>query len=189
MLQALDLSAEAQAALLPALSQPLPRNSHLACRFGGAEAGCGYLDPPCPPRRRPRCCRRCLSRATQQHHLACRFGGAEAGCGYLDPPEDPAPRVRDEGEGAVRLFVARQWIGGEPAAGTLPRASSNAENAFLHQQVLNLTGGRDYQSFSARGTGVSACSSAMPADWYFTQQRYAATVAMRISNSTRLLPP
>ncbi|PZS57941.1 hypothetical protein A7X64_15665 [Stenotrophomonas maltophilia] len=41
VLQGLDLPAEAQAALLPALSQPLPRNSHLACRFGGATAGPG----------------------------------------------------------------------------------------------------------------------------------------------------
>ena len=49
VLQALALPAEAQAALLPALSQPLPRNSHLACRFGGATAGCGYLDPPEEP--------------------------------------------------------------------------------------------------------------------------------------------
>lgn len=41
VLQGLDLPAEAQAALLPAWSQPLPRNSHLACRFGGATAGPG----------------------------------------------------------------------------------------------------------------------------------------------------
>ncbi|OBU63099.1 TcfC E-set like domain-containing protein [Stenotrophomonas maltophilia] len=139
VLQALDLSAEAQAALLPALSQPLPRNSHLACRFGGAEAGCGYLDPP----------------------------------------EDPAAAraLYDEGEGAVRLFVARKWIGGEPAAERFHALSSNAENAFLHQQVLNLTGGRDYQSFSARGTGVLGLFQRghMSADWYFTQQRYRSS--------------
>jgi hypothetical protein len=46
VLQALQLSPEAQTVLLPALSVALPRNSHLACRHGIADAGCGYLDPP-----------------------------------------------------------------------------------------------------------------------------------------------
>jgi hypothetical protein len=116
VLQALDLSPEAQAALLPALSQPLPRNSHLACRYGGGSAGCGYLDPP----------------------------------------EDPntVRALYDEGEGAVRLFVARQWIAAEPAAERFHQVSSNAENAFLHQQTLNFSGGRGYQALTARGAGA-----------------------------------
>ncbi|WMR44923.1 TcfC E-set like domain-containing protein, partial [Stenotrophomonas maltophilia] len=136
VLQALDLPAEAQAALLPALSQPLPRNSHLACRFGGATAGCGYLDPP----------------------------------------EDPtaARALYDEGEGAVRLFVARQWIPGEPAAERYHKVTANAENAFLHQQTLNVSGGRDYQALSARGVGTLGLFDRghLSADWYYTQQRY-----------------
>lgn len=49
VLQALDLPPEAQTALLPALSAPLPRNSHLACRHGSNGRGCGYLDPPEDP--------------------------------------------------------------------------------------------------------------------------------------------
>ncbi|HEL5394587.1 TPA: TcfC E-set like domain-containing protein [Stenotrophomonas maltophilia] len=136
VLQALDLPAEAQAALLPTLSQPLPRNSHLACRFGGATAGCGYLDPP----------------------------------------EDPtaARALYDEGEGAVRLFVARQWIPGEPAAERYHTVTANAENAFLHQQTLNVSGGRDYQALSARGMGTLGLFDRghLSADWYYTQQRY-----------------
>lgn len=136
VLQSLDLSAEAQAVLLPALSQPMPRNSHLACRFGGATAGCGYLDPP----------------------------------------EDPAAvrALYDEGEGAVRLFVARQWIPGEPAAERFHTVSANAENAFLHQQVINVSGSRDYQALSARGTGVLGLFDRGHAfaEWNFNQQRY-----------------
>ncbi|NIJ68871.1 TcfC E-set like domain-containing protein [Xanthomonas sp. 60] len=49
VLQALELPVEARAVLLPALSAPLPRNSHLACRQGSAQRGCGYLDPPEDP--------------------------------------------------------------------------------------------------------------------------------------------
>ena len=116
VLEALDLSPEAQAALLPALSEPLPRNSHLACRYGGGSAGCGYLDPP----------------------------------------EDPntVRALYDEGEGAVRLFVARQWISAEPAADRFHQVSSNAENAFLHQQTVNFSGGRGYQALTAQGAGA-----------------------------------
>ncbi|MDV3511577.1 TcfC E-set like domain-containing protein [Stenotrophomonas sp. C4297] len=136
VLQALDLSADAQAALLPALSQPLARNSHLACRFGGAEAGCGYLDPP----------------------------------------EDPntVRALYDEGEGAVSLFVSKQWITAEPAAERFHQISSNAENAFLHQQTLNLSGGRGYQALTAQGAGVLGLFQRghVSVDWNFNSQQY-----------------
>ena len=136
VLQALDLPAEAQAALLPALSQPLPRNSHLACRYGSGTAGCGYLDPP----------------------------------------DDPAAvrALYDEGEGALRLFVARQWIRGEPANDRFHQISRNAENAFLHQQTLNFSGGRGYQALTAQGAGTLGLFQRGHAmvDWNFNSQQY-----------------
>ncbi len=136
VLEALDLSPEAQAALLPALSEPLPRNSHLACRYGGGSAGCGYLDPP----------------------------------------EDPntVRALYDEGEGAVRLFVARQWIAAEPAAERFHQVSSNAENAFLHQQILNFSGGRGYQALTAQGAGALGVLQRghIAVDWNFNSQQY-----------------
>ncbi|KOQ75497.1 usher protein [Stenotrophomonas maltophilia] len=136
VLQVLDLPTEAQAALLPALSEPLPRNSHLACRYGGAAAGCGYLDPP----------------------------------------EDPAAvrALYDEGEGAVRLFVARQWLPGEPAAKRFHEVSANAENAFLHRQVINASGSRNALTVSAQGGGVLGLFERghAAADWTFNHQRY-----------------
>jgi len=136
VLEALDLSPQAQAALLPALSEPLPRNSHLACRYGGGSAGCGYLDPP----------------------------------------EDPntVRALYDEGEGAVRLFVARQWISAEPAADRFHQVSSNAENAFLHQQTVNFSGGRGYQALTAQGAGALGVLQRghIAVDWNFNSQQY-----------------
>jgi hypothetical protein len=136
VLEALDLSPEAQAALLPALSEPLPRNSHLACRYGGGSAGCGYLDPP----------------------------------------EDPntVRALYDEGEGAVRLFVARQWISAEPAADRFHQVSNNAENAFLHQQTVNFSGGRGYQALTAQGAGALGVLQRghIAVDWNFNSQQY-----------------
>ncbi|WP_142806662.1 TcfC E-set like domain-containing protein [Stenotrophomonas maltophilia] len=136
VLAALQLSAEAQQALLAAASQPLPRNSHLACRFGAGSAGCGYLEPP----------------------------------------QDPAAvrALYDEGEGTVRLFVARQWINGEPAASRFHSVSANAENAFLHQQSINLSGGRGMQALSAQGMGMLGMFERghLAAEWNYSQQRY-----------------
>jgi len=136
VLEALDLSPEAQAALLPALSEPLPRNSHLACRYGGGSAGCGYLDPPGDP--------------------------------------NTVRALYDEGEGAVRLFVARQWISAEPAADRFHQVSSNAENAFLHQQTVNFSGGRGYQALTAQGAGALGVLQRghIAVDWNFNSQQY-----------------
>lgn len=136
VLKALDLSPQAQAALLPTLSLPLPRNTHLACRFGNAAAGCGYLDPPDDP------------------------GAVRA--------------LYDEGEGAVRLFVAKQWIAAEPAADRFHQISSNAENAFLHQQTLNLSGGRGYQALTAQGAGALGLFQRghLAVDWSLNSQQY-----------------
>lgn len=135
VLQALELSPDAQAALLPALSRPLPRNSHLACRYGSAAAGCGYLDPP------------------------------------IDPAAVRA--LYDEGEGAVRLFVARQWIATERTVDRFHQVTSTAENAFLHQQLLNFSGGRDYQALTAQGAGTLGLFQRghLAAEWNFSHQR------------------
>jgi len=139
VLGSLGLSDQAQAALLPVMSQPLPRNSHLACRYGGANAGCGYLDPP---------------------------------------DDDSAARaLYDEGEGAVTLFVARRWIPGKPAVSRFNQTSTQAENAFLHQQMINLSGGRDYQALAAQGVGMLGVLDRghLAAEWSFSHQRYRGT--------------
>jgi len=139
VLAALGLSEQAQAALLPALTEPMARNSHLACRYGGASAGCGYLDPP---------------------------------------EDDRAARaLYDEGDGAVTLFVARRWIPGKPAVSRFHQTSTQAENAFLHQQMINLSGGRDYQALAAQGIGMLGVLERghLAAEWNFGHQRYRGT--------------
>lgn len=138
VLSALELSADAQAALLPALSQPLPRNSHLACRYGGSIAGCGYLDAP-----------------------------EEAGA---------VRAIFDEGEGAVRLFIARQWITEAPSAARFHQLSNNAENALLHQQTINYSGGRGYQALTAQGSGVLGVMQGghLAVEWNFSSLQYRA---------------
>lgn len=135
VLESLELSPDAQVALLPALSQPLPRNSHLACRHGGAEAGCGYLEAP------------------------------------VDPAAVRA--LYDEGEGAVRLFVARQWLAAGSRIERFHQIDANAENAFLHQQTLNASGGRGQHALAAQGTGLLGLfqHGHLAVEWTFSHQR------------------
>ncbi|MEN5427547.1 TcfC E-set like domain-containing protein [Stenotrophomonas pennii] len=134
VLEALELSPQAQAALLPALSAPLPRNGHLACRHGGADAGCGYLDPPAD---------------TAAVHA-----------------------IYDEGEGALHLFVARQWLPAQRIASRFLQTTAASENAFLHQHVINAGGGPGTRALAMQGMGTRGLFEGghVAANWNFSQQ-------------------
>ena len=150
VLEGLDLSAEAQSALLPALSLPLARNSHLACRHGTPQAGCGYLDPP--------------------------------------TALDETRVIHDEGAGALHLFIARQWVPGAPLAERFHRVTPGAENALLHQQSLNASGGAGQQAFTAQGAGALGVSQRghLAVDWSFNHRQYRGRgqeAALRFDNA------
>ena len=149
VMAALGLPEEAQRALLPALSQPLSRNSHLACRHAGPRQGCGYLDPP-----------------------------LEAGA---------VSALYDEGEGVVYLFLARQWIVSDTAPSRFHRVSEQSENAFLHQQMVTMSGGRGYQTLSTQGEGVVGIDSRshLSTSWSLSYQRYYGRVvhALQFDNA------
>lgn len=134
VLETLELSPEAQAALLPALSAPLPRNSHLACRHGGEDAGCGYLDPP-----------------------------ADIAAVHA---------IYDEGEGALHVFVARQWLPAQRSASRFHQITAASENAFLHQHVINAGGGPGVRALAMQGMGTRGLFERghVAANWNFSQQ-------------------
>lgn len=136
VLAALDLSEPARASLLPVLSTTLPRNSHLACRYGDVNPGCGHLPAP-------------------------------------EQPTD-ARVIYDESESALNLFVARQWLpDNSPSRERFHRPTERAENAWLHQQSINLSGGRRYQSVSAQGSGRLGVftNTHLGVDWNYNRQR------------------
>jgi len=121
-------------------------------------------------------------------HLACQNTAPEAGCGYLAPPEDPATVgvIHDESEGVLNLFPARQWL---PAAGPererYHRPNERAQNAFIHQQMLNISGGSGYMSLSALGNGTVGVlrNAYVGVDWNYNRQQNRGYGAM-ISRST-----
>ncbi|MBD8636525.1 TcfC E-set like domain-containing protein [Stenotrophomonas sp. CFBP 13725] len=109
-------------------------------------------------------------------HLACLHGVPAPGCGYLPPPEDHTSvrALYNENEGTVDLFVSPHWLATEPAHERHHKVSSNAENAFLHQQMFNLSGGRRYRAFTGQGAGVLGLfdHGHLSASWNASQQVY-----------------
>lgn len=113
-----------------------------------------------------------LARNTQ---LACRYGAPTTGCGYLPPPEAPdqVRLIYDEGEGAVHLFVAQQWLPTERDGGTpYHQISDDAQNALIHQHSMNLSGSNDYQNLTVNGNGMLGVmrQGHVAVDWTFVRQ-------------------
>lgn len=135
VLHALALSEAARTALLPGLSGTLPRNGHLACRYGATDAGCGYLPPP--------------EDATQ------------------------SAVIHDEEDSVLNLFLPRVWL---PDTRTqrdpYHRPSEAIQNAFIHRQNVNVSGGSGYQSLSAQGVGRLGLlrSAHLGLDWNYSRQ-------------------
>ncbi len=117
--------------------------------------------------------RRPLPRNT---HLACRHGAAATGCGYLPPPADTTAveAIYDEGEGAVHLFVASEWLPVERDSNNpYHQISESAENALLHQHSLNISGGDGYQNLTAQGSGMLGVlrDGHVGVDWSYVRQQ------------------
>lgn len=109
-------------------------------------------------------------------HLACQHAAADAGCGYLPPPEDPtqAAVIHDESEGVLNLFLARHWLPDARAEqDPYHRPTEASHNALLHQQSLNVSGGKGYQSLSAQGIGRLGLlrSAHLGLDWNYNRQQ------------------
>lgn len=109
-------------------------------------------------------------------HLACRYTEPAAGCGYLPPPQQPdaAAAIFDEGEGVLNLFLPRQWLPQASAERERHhRPTAGAQNALLHQQSLNISGGSGYQSLSAQGTGMLGVfrDAHLGLDWTYNRQQ------------------
>lgn len=135
-LEALGLSDEARAVLVPALSTTLPRNGHLAC-----------------------------------HNVT-----PDIGCGYLAPSDDPTSIgvIHDEDEGVLHLFPARQWLPSvSPERDRYHRPNEAAQNALLHQQMFNVSGGSGYMSLSAMGNGMLGVfrDAHIGVDWNYNRQQ------------------
>lgn len=142
VMDALQLSADAQQALRAALSSPLPRNSHLACPYGQPQPGCGWID--------------------------------------ADDDPNQLRAIFDESEGVLMLFPARQWVPQDAAVRSpFHQVSENAQNALLHQQTLNVSGGDGYRALNVQGNGALGVlrSGHVAGSWNFSRQERSGHLA------------
>ncbi|KWH29012.1 cable pilus usher protein CblC [Burkholderia stagnalis] len=106
-------------------------------------------------------------------NLACAGQAGVNGCGYVET--DSAAVIYDESEGSIELFLSHDWLSTEKRDQRFREPSSMTENALIHQQTINLSGGRGYKSLAVSGTGALGItpSSFIGGNWSFTHTSYS----------------
>ncbi|VWB53314.1 putative outer membrane usher [Burkholderia lata] len=107
-------------------------------------------------------------------NLACAGQAGVNGCGYVDT--DSAAVIYDESDGNIELFLSRDWVSTEERDQRFREPSPMTENALIHQQTINLSGGRGYESLSVSGTGALGITpkSFIGGNWNFTHTSYSS---------------
>lgn len=94
-----------------------------------------------------------LSSPLPRHgNLSCASNNNAAGCGYIK--SNDIDLIYDENDSKVEVFVDAKILpnGGEKSLYLSPTLQT--ENAFIHQQLLNVVGDQDYKSLSLQGIGA-----------------------------------
>ncbi|KVL43479.1 fimbrial protein [Burkholderia territorii] len=113
-------------------------------------------------------------------NLACGGQTGVNGCGYVET--DSAAVIYDDSNGSIELFLSRDWLSTEERDRRFREPSPMTENALIHQQTINLSGGRGYKSLSVSGTGALGLTpnSFIGGNWAFTHSSYAANSDSRV---------
>ncbi|WP_175673299.1 cable pilus usher protein CblC [Burkholderia ambifaria] len=107
-------------------------------------------------------------------NLACAGQQGVKGCGYVETSSSAV--IYDDSDGAIELFLTRDWLSTEERNQRFREPTSTTENALIHQQTVNLSGGRGYQSLSVSGTGALGITpkSFIGGNWSFTHTGYSS---------------
>ncbi|MDN7907509.1 cable pilus usher protein CblC [Burkholderia diffusa] len=115
-----------------------------------------------------------LSKAMARNgNLACSGQAGLHGCGYVDT--DSAAVIYDESDGNIELFLSRDWLSTEQRDQRFREPSPMTENALIHRQTINLSGGRGYKNLSISGTGALGITpkSFIGGNWTFAHSDYS----------------
>ncbi len=105
-------------------------------------------------------------------NLACQGTAGVDGCGYVETAS--AAVIYDESNGALNLFLASGWLAPEAKPKPYHTLSASIDNALIHAQTINLSGGRGYRSLSIAGTGALGITpqSFIGGNWNFSHTGY-----------------
>ncbi|AVF36312.1 TcfC E-set like domain-containing protein [Rahnella sikkimica] len=85
-------------------------------------------------------------------NLSCSSNNGASGCGYINSKD--IDLIYDENESKVNIFVDQKIIPNSNEKEIYFSPSTQTENAFIHQQLLNVVGDEDYKSLSLQGSGA-----------------------------------
>jgi outer membrane usher protein FimD/PapC len=105
-------------------------------------------------------------------NLACSSNGNAPSCDYLET--QTVGIIYDENNTRVNLFLDRQYLPQKAAGSGFYQATTESENALVHQQNLNFVADEQFQSLSMQGNGSLGVTENgyLNADWAYQGQRY-----------------
>ncbi|HGM5492553.1 TPA: TcfC E-set like domain-containing protein [Serratia fonticola] len=105
-------------------------------------------------------------------NLACSSNGNAPSCDYL--ATETVGIIYDENNTRVNLFLNRQYLPQKAAGSGFYQATTESENALVHQQNLNFVADELFQSLSIQGNGALGVTENgfLNADWTYQGQRY-----------------
>lgn len=107
-----------------------------------------------------------LSAPLARHgNLACSSNANAAGCGYLET--DSLAIIYDENNNAVDIFASKLLLPEADKKALYYTPTRQTENAFIHQQLINVSSQQDSQNLSVQGSGSLGVlsNSYLGVDW------------------------
>ncbi|WMT15640.1 TcfC E-set like domain-containing protein [Serratia fonticola] len=116
-------------------------------------------------------------------NLACSSNGDAPSCDYLET--QTVGIIYDENNTRVNLFLDRQYLPQKAAGSDFYQATTESENALVHQQNLNFVADEQFQSLSMQGNGSLGVTENgyLNADWTYQGQRYRQASHQQIDMS------
>lgn len=89
---------------------------------------------------------------TRNGNLACSSNNNAAGCGFLTT--DKLAIIYDENDSKVSVFLDKKLLPEGDKHALYYTPTRETENAFIHQQILNVVAEKDYSNISLQGAGA-----------------------------------
>src|SRR5688572_2701805 len=86
-------------------------------------------------------------------HLACQGNAPGNGaCDYV--PTESLAVIHDQSEARISVFLRKDWLPVSGAKASEWHTPSEAENALIHRQIVNVSGSDDYRAINVDGVGA-----------------------------------
>lgn len=103
--------------------------------------------------------------------LACSYGlASEASCGYLDT--DAVAVILDEAGARLQILMRKDWLPASDTTALRLHTPSEAANALVHRQNLNIAQADSYRALGASGLGAVGLGESSHVGFTWNYQAY-----------------